>query len=133
MDAVVSATAFFILRQKEKRKEMKFKNPIKKQTFEVYLESVGEKVPMAINMRVLSNLEERYGTLNKAIEALNEGSIEGAANMIADMMTAGGAMEATGDDVLQFFTLEDFTRTMKSFEKAFNSQGKKKAPKKTRP
>lgn len=112
---------------------MKFKNPIKKQTFEVYLESVGEKVPMAINMRVLSNLEERYGTLNKAIKALNEGSIEGVANMIADMMTAGGEMEVTGDDVLQFFTLEDFTRTMKGFEKAFNSQGKKKAPKKTRP
>lgn len=108
------------------------KNPIKNQTFEVYLECLGEKGKFAINMRVLAFLEEKHGTLNKAIESFKQGSVLDVVDMFAIMMSSGEGEEITADEILDNFTMNDFANVMKGFEKAFSKKGSNQRPKKTR-
>lgn len=82
-------------------------NALKKQTYEVYLPSMGEKVKIALTMGAIAELEEQTGGLQQGLEAIQRGEMKSIASFLACLLSAGENDKCTAEWVLNNLGIED--------------------------
>lgn len=105
----------------------KFKgSALKKKTFSVYLECLGEEVKLALNMSALLAIEEAGDSLEGALKKIEQNDIKSVVSVIAALITAGEGEECTPEWILNNFEIEDYYAVGMAMKEEFSNSDRLK-------